>query len=370
MPEKYLHPSWKLERNLSYEDPRHTVSVAIPAKFDLIGGISGTIPHFFTRPAAVLNAPLRLSKRDPDGAAPARDAIRVAVQPSQVFSASHNGNPVLDISRHHALSSVLRFLKLAHPRIAITIETDIPKKSFLGEESLLTAAILAGVVGSYEGPGAVASDLRGIVDDVMVIEQEGEGPNGWDHQIGAMFPGIKLTHTLPYEEYVYEIRYADAAHELSRRSLIVDPHVQHSFAPAGSWRAKQPRYDVAVLREASDSAERGFDLLEVGDIDLFARLMTRSWEAIARLQNTPVRPAISFIKDAAGAHLAGYKAAGVGDEGYIFLVAHDENAKNATAEKIQKALPHSQVFDVSLGGEGKSIVSEGFEYTVPPHERL
>ncbi len=200
---------WSTRHDIDETDPRFSVTVTVPARFDFIGGWTDTPPYYFRNEGCVLNSTLVLSQ--PGNIPAPRDtstaAISVTIVPAKHFAVTENGVPLIEPAHHIVLATTLDFLSLKDPRIAISITNSIPHGSGLGGSSLLTSAILAAIIAAFRGVEYLHDRLCEIVNNVLLIEQMMNSGGGWQDQIGGLFPGVKCTTVSPGRPCVYSISY-------------------------------------------------------------------------------------------------------------------------------------------------------------------
>lgn len=245
--------------------------------------------------------------------------------------------------------------------IEVTLLAAIPAGSGLGTSSILAATVL-GALSDFCG---LAWDKSEIGNRTLILEQLLTTGGGWQDQYGGVMHGVKLLQTteglrqIPsirwIPEYIFTQPEYQACHLLYYTGItrtakgILAEIVRKMFLNSGEH--------LRMLSEMRSHALDMYETILTGNFNGFGRLVKKSWEQNKSLDSGTNPPAveelISRIKDLA----SGYKLAGAGGGGYLYIVAKDPEA----AARIKKGLTSSPLngssrfVDMSLSGKGLQI---------------
>ncbi len=357
----FILDGWGKNTPVNADKARGPVSVAVPARFDFIGGWTDTPPYYFDNKACVLNSTLSLPASGASHDGEVR-AIEVAVQPAGYLSVIENGIPVSDLKEHLIIRAIMDFMELANPPIRISISNSIPKGSGLGGSSLLTSAVLAALYGYYNGIDTVALNIRNLVNQVLLIEQLMESGGGWQDQIGGLFPGVKLITTNPEYPCCYHINYLDTGIELlDDSSLVIDTRIQRKAARIlYSIRQKYVDRDPAalhVLNYIAGNAPLGFRYLKEGNIHSFAEILSESWEMVNSIESGSVE-IVERLKNFCGRDLLGAKIGGAGGGGFLLAIFENREIREYYSKRIRDVFANCLVHEPRFGGSGMLLRQE------------
>ena len=364
----FLHESWSVRRPLDTTKPRGLTVVRVPARFDFIGGWTDTPPYYFDHDASVLNTTVRLKRLGRAIESADDKVITVAVQPADDWTVYENGQPLVANQDHIVLNAVKDVLGLVLPPIRISIDNNIPKGSGLGGSSLLAAAIYAALSSYYEGIDLSAAKMRELVDAILVVEQMMTSGGGWQDQIGGVLGGVKLISTRANQDGYRIQRTTASLDELNRRSLVVNSNQQRRAAMIlCSIREKCIQKDetaLALMAEIRAAADHGFQLLEDGQIDDFARLYSETWQKVNQVETKTSIPLVGELEQLCGSDLLGCKIGGAGGGGFVVMTFTNEQSRNKAAVDIAKQMPGSDIFEPVFGGPGIEVEQNSQHETV------
>jgi len=338
-----------------------SVCVEVPARFDFIGGWTDTPPYYFENGAGVLNTTLHFHEnKGKIDIAGLKKAINIIISFSETFKVFENGIELKEIDNNLIVSSTLKYLDIDSPKITIRIDNTIPKGSGLGGSSLLASSILSAIWHYYKGDGFVSGRLRDMVNGILAVEQIMGSGGGWQDQIGGVFPGIKLIETRPDDPCSYKIKYLKStiSEKLGQRSLIIDTRVQRKAARIlYSIRKKFLDGDKKtreMLKTIAFNAKTGFDLLDKGNIDSFAELLSDSWKMVNEIESGKIE-SLETIEKLCGNDLSGMKIGGAGGGGFILAVFKDEDKKRYYKERIKQEYNECKIYEPVFGISGMTL---------------
>jgi len=355
-------PFWEKESHIDFSRPACACTVALPARFDFIGGWTDTPPYYFDHESGVLNATLVLHREKMVSVDIHQDdqsskAIQILLQPAAAFTTVENGIDKSDLEGHVILRTVFEHLGLQYPHIALSINNSIPKGSGLGGSSLLAASLLASFYAGYEKKEFISDHIQELINNVLYIEQLMESGGGWQDQIGGIFPGIKLIRTTPNDACHYSLRYLDKLRYtlLNNNSLIIDSRIQRK-ASRILYSIRQKYIDnnksaVTMLENIAHNAQIGFTLLNEGNLFDFASLLSESWLRVNEVEASSIE-SVEALKKVCGKDLIGVKIGGAGGGGFILAIFPDEEKREYYKSIIEKRIPESLSYYPVFGGSG------------------
>jgi len=331
--------------------PCSAVAAHAPARLDFGGGWSDTPPYSLERGGTVLNLAIDL-----EGAPPVFTAARRLDEPVlrfishdltrtlEITSAAHlktYANPADPFSvAKAAIALVMPELLEAKDMREVLSESGgceiesrcrIPLGSGLGTSSIVAASLIASV-----------ARLRGIelerdrlFDLVLAAEQMITTGGGWQDQVGAVVPGLKLISTqpgIPQRVDIEPVALSDStAGELAERLVL--------FYTGQTRKTKDLLREIMngyllrkvstlhVLNRIKGIALEMRDALASGRLDDFGRLMLDHWELNKRMDPHSTTDHIEGLFRAAAPFMVGGKLAGAGGGGFLIAVA--KSASNA-----------------------------------------
>ncbi|MBR0057228.1 MAG: hypothetical protein IJP66_07850 [Kiritimatiellae bacterium] len=194
-------------------------TVTLPLRIDLAGGWSDTPPICNAMGGCVLNAAISL-----EGVLPIKAEVRrIAGREVRVESVDLGRRGVLrsdaEIRDHHDPLDWMALVKSALHVVGYTLRRDggldirisaaVPKGSGLGTSSILGAALVTALRQVLGGE----RDWRAVSELVLRLEQEMRTGGGWQDQMGALLPGVKLVSSKPGAAQVISVKRATRAAE-------------------------------------------------------------------------------------------------------------------------------------------------------------
>ncbi len=334
-----------------------------PVRIDIAGGWSDTPPYCLMEGGNVVNLAIELN-----GQPPLQTYVRPCKEPKIVLRSidlgameevftyeelgdfKHVGSPFSIPKAALALAGFLpgfstemydtleHQLKAFGCGIEITLLSAIPAGSGLGTSSVLAATVL-GALNDFCG---LNWDKNEIGSRTLVLEQLLTTGGGWQDQFGGILQGVKLLQTergfdqnpvvrwLPNDVFTQpEYR---ACHLLYYTGItrtaktILAEIVRRMFL--------NQHDELALLRAMKSHALDMYETIQRADFEEMGRLVRKTWmqnQAIDKGTNpAEVQEIVSRIDDLC----LGYKLAGAGGGGYLYLVAKDPQA----AARIKQTL--------------------------------
>ncbi|MGM9647477.1 MAG: L-fucokinase [Eubacteriales bacterium] len=348
---------------------RDEVVVTLPVRVNFGGGWTDTPPICMEQGGCVLNAQVTL-----DGKRPVEAVLRRLDEPIVRLTSADNGSsadftdlrslcnvhspadPFLlqkaallgcgVLPYHRAMQDEAVDLPALLRRLGGGFELstrviDIPRGSGLGTSSILAGACTKAIA-DFFGLAIEGDGTDGIYQRVLVIEQIMSTGGGWQDQVGGIAPGIKLIETAPGHRQ--EIRVTPvqiplaALSELNRRFCLI--YTGQRRLARNLLRDVIGRY-IAGVPEALEAlnairklAVLMQDALERGNIDRFAELLSRHWEASKQLDAGSTNTCIDQILLTVDDLIDGKMICGAGGGGYLQVILK----KGITPEDLEARL--------------------------------
>ncbi|MFP3905358.1 MAG: L-fucokinase, partial [Armatimonadota bacterium] len=343
--------------------------VEIAARIDFGGGWSDTPPYSLENGGTVLNAAVLL-----DGEYPIRATARRIEEPVLRFESSDQqtactvrtledlrryASPQEPLSLHRAVAcstglddqfsdGTLResLMNRIGGGLELVSESRLPLGCGLGGSSIITGALLSAL---YRLTGREVNP-ENMFQHILCVEQMVTTGGGWQDQVGAMTPGLKLITTEPAHQQIPDIQPVelppDALEDLHDHLVLFN--VGKRRLAKNILRTIMGRYlagDATVRRILSEIQELAGQMqkaIERGDCQHLGRLMQRHWIANKTMDPHSTTPYIERLFDAAEPFISGGKLAGAGGGGFMIMVLKDPvmrgellNALSAQAEAAE-----------------------------------
>lgn len=342
------------------------VRVTRPLRLDLAGGWSDTPPICYERGGAVLNAAVRLEGCDPVVA----EVKRIDVPEVRVESVDLGKSGVLTKREeiygkqdpHDWCALVKSALQVVgyefkQGGIAIRIRADVPKGSGMGTSSILGSALVEALVVALRPVRSIPSQtafLDKIALLTMKLEQVMATGGGWEDQMGALYPGVKLIETEKGRKQAFRVRRLSAKAEAKLAKFVADRGVlyftgqkrmaRNVLRGVLSFYEKNP-YGIAhaIIDNLKKDASDAFHALERGDMARFTAVLNRYWLNKKALDPGSTNPHVESIIARIAPWTDAVTLAGAGGGGFLFALAKSRQAKAHMLEVLAAA-----------GGPGKA----------------
>ncbi len=361
--------------------PDQVVWATTPVRIDFAGGWSDTPPICTELGGAVVNAAITLNGQ----------------YPVQVIAKLSEGEPVItlssiDLGRRVVLRDTAQVLRYTDPSdwaalpkaalvlagiapgsrsqslgkwlralgggLDVTLFSALPKGSGLGTSSVLGAAVLACLARVLGEP--VSNDQ--LVARTSVLEQMMTTGGGWQDQIGGITPGVKLMRTQPGPLQLPSVHWTGAQlrgdADSFRGRLLLYFTGQKRMAKnilqnvVGRYLARDPAAIDVIHRLKADAEQMKIDL-DAGDFDGWAAGVERYWQLKQSLDAGSTNAKIEALLQPVNRYLAARLLPGAGGGGFVFMVAHDEQA----AKKVRRLLEHRP----------PNALARFFDFDIDPH---
>jgi fucokinase len=360
------------------------VVIASPARIDFGGGWTDTPPQCLERGGVILSAAVRLNGEYPIRVSCEKIEERAIRIESAEARGGHTLRAVADLPRYQRLDDPFGLVKAALGAIGlcnegapdlpplenrleqwghglrITTRGNVPKGSGLGTSSILGAAAIACLRRVFGAP----LDTTTIFRQVLYLEQLLTSGGGWQDQLGALVPGIKLAQVPADPAFVLrpKVEPLDLSEEILgqiNRRLVLFYVGKRRVAfnmlreIVVGYLSGNPDADHA-LRALSDLAFEMRESLLAGDLDCFGAQMTRTRLLYRLLCPATTSDLLETIFAAASPYVSGGKCAGAGGGGFVMLMARSEKDARLLRERLTdfswRGLGEFYDFDVDLRG--------------------
>ena len=336
-----------------------TVIVTRPLRLDLAGGWSDTPPICNERGGAVLNTAVQLEGCDPVIA----EVTPLVEKEVRVESVDLGKKGVLMTRKEiygeqdphdwcALVKSALQVVgyELKCGGLDIRIRANVPKGSGMGTSSILGSALVEALC------RALGKDVS--PDEVSLLtlklEQVMQTGGGWEDQMGALYPGVKLIETKSGEKQEFKVRRLSAKAEARFAKYVSDHGVlyftgqkrmaRNVLRGVLSFYAKNP-YGIAhaIIDGLKKDAISAYHALEKGDFKAFTAAMNRYWLNKKALDPGSTNPHVESIIARIAPWTEAVTLAGAGGGGFLFALAKSRAAKVRMLEVLAAA-----------GGPGKA----------------
>lgn len=257
--------------------------------------------------------------------------------------------------------SLGKWLEVLGGGLDLTIFSALPKGSGMGTSSILGAAVLA-CLGRVLGQPLSTDQL---FEMVSVLEQRMTTGGGWQDQVGGVVPGVKLIRTQPGTDQTPSLSWAvfdtSPTSVLGRRLLLYFTGQKRMAKNilqnvVGRYLSRDPEA-LRTIDELKDAAVQMKADLDAQDIDAFGRGIEHYWTLKKRLDPGSTNPAIEKLIGQVDKWCAGKLLPGAGGGGFVFMVAHDEEAAGRIRKQLTTHAPNAaaRFFDFAVDQTGLKV---------------
>lgn len=357
-----------------------------PVRIDIAGGWTDTPPYCLMEGGSVVNLAIELN-----GQPPLQTYVRPCKEPhivlrsidlgaveevrtyEQLADMRHVGSPFsipkaalvlagfqpgYSTDTYPTLESQLKDFGCG---IELTLLSAIPAGSGLGTSSMLASTVL-GALNDFCG---LAWDKNEIGRRTLVLEQLLTTGGGWQDQFGGILQGVKLLETSRGFDQSPTARWLPS-------DLFTQPEYRpcHLLYYTGITRTAKSilaeivrrmflnqNDELRQLREMKQHATDMYEAIQRADFNQMGRLVRKTWmqnQAIDSGTNPDdVRRMTELIDD----YALGYKLAGAGGGGYLYIVAKDQDAAARIKQVLNANRPNANArfVDMSLSTKGLQV---------------
>ncbi len=331
------------------------VEVRRPLRIDLAGGWSDTPPICQEVGGCVLNAAVTLDSEMPVKVRVRRLRER-EVRISSVDLRRKGVLRTMEEVRDHADPSDWRALvksalsvtgyDFSEGGLEIEMSADVPKGSGMGTSSILGSAVVE-ALGRVRGrPYSVGE----VAELTMALEREMRTGGGWEDQMGALVPGVKLLVSARGERQRIRARRLSAEAEgrfaayLSERALLYftgqKRMARNVLNGVISYYRRNP-CNIAheIVKRLKADAAKAFEALERGDWHVFTAVMNAYWNNKKALDPGSTNPMVESIMARIAPLVDAATLCGAGGGGFMLIIACGGEAKRKIRRILETGSP-------------------------------
>lgn len=357
-----------------------------PVRIDIAGGWTDTPPYCLMEGGSVVNLAIELN-----GQPPLQTYVRPCKEPhvvlrsidlgaveevrtyEQLADMHHVGSPFSIPKAALALAGFLpgygeetfptleSQLRAFGCGIELTLLSAIPAGSGLGTSSVLASTVL-GALNDFCG---LAWDKNEIGRRTLVLEQLLTTGGGWQDQFGGILQGVKLLETQRGFDQNPAVRWLPS-------DIFTQPEYKpcHLLYYTGITRtAKNILAEIVrrmflnqsdELRRLREMKRHSVDMYEViqrVDYAAVGRLVRKTWQQNQAIDSGTNPDAVRRMTELIDDLALGYKLAGAGGGGYLYIVAKDQDAAARIKQTLNAARPNANArfVDMSLSTVGLQV---------------
>ena len=336
------------------------VVVDYPLRVDLAGGWSDTPPICNEQGGAVLNCAVLLEDKKPVRVVAKRLTARVVRVTSLDLQQQGELTSLRAIQAPKDPSDWCALVKSAltvigfdftHGGVDLTISANVPKGSGLGTSSILGAAVIEALVRLQTGRVPAWREVSRLT---LALEQEMRTGGGWQDQMGALLPGVKLVSSRPGAEQVLRVQRVPPAAVKAFQAFLAARGVlfftgqkrlaYNVLAGVLDFYARNPEGRAQkIVAALKDGAARAFAAVRAGDFATFAACLNEYWELKKALDPGSTNAGVEAIFEAVKSEIVAGSLCGAGGGGFMILIAKSSAARTRI-EEILKSVPGGKVY--------------------------
>lgn len=266
------------------------VTVERPLRIDLAGGWSDTPPICYEMGGCVLNAAVTIAKGNP---------VKVHVKrirPAEVRISSvdlgkrgvlRTMDEVHDHSDPHDWQALVKSAlavtgyRFADGGLSIVISADVPKGSGLGTSSILGSAVVE-ALGKIAGKDYSVGEVAELT---LRLEKEMRTGGGWEDQMGALVPGVKLLVSKPGKNQKIDWIRLDPKSEKAFEKYLAEHALLYFTGQKRMARNVLNGVIAYYKKNPCDIAKEIVRRLKADATKSFAALKKRDWKAFTAAMN-------------------------------------------------------------------------------------
>ena len=328
-----------------------SVRIERPLRIDLAGGWSDTPPICIERGGAVLNVAVTLEGRRPVVA----EVRRIPAREVRVESVDLEKRTVLSRKASiYGAKDPHDWCALVKSALAVTgysfsdggldirIFADVPKGSGMGTSSILGSAILEALLRIRNPASEPSTQCLGEL--TLALEREMGTGGGWQDQLGALYPGVKLLETAPGALQRFRVARLEPRAESAFARFLRDRGVlyftgqkrmaRNVLRGVLSFYAKDPEgIASAIVATLKRDARAGFAALRRGDWAAFCAVVNAYWLNKKALDPGCTNANVEMIIARIAPWTDAVTLTGAGGGGFLFALAKSRAAR-AKMEKV------------------------------------
>ena len=342
------------------------VTVERPLRIDLAGGWSDTPPICNEMGGCVLNAAVTIAKGNPV-------KVRVKrIRPAEVRVAS------VDLGRRGVLRSMAEIRDHSDPHdwqalvksalavtgyrledggLSIVISADVPKGSGMGTSSILGSAVVE-ALGRIAGKAYSVDEIAALT---LELEKEMRTGGGWEDQMGALVPGVKLLASRPGSRQRITWKRLDPASEKAFAKYLAEHALlyftgqkrmaRNVLNGVVSYYRKNP-CDIAreIVKRLKADAAKSFAAIRRRDWRTFTAALNAYWVNKKALDPGSTNPMVESIIARIAPHIVAVTLCGAGGGGFMLIIACDRKSRNKIRAILETGSPVNagRFYDLAL----------------------
>ena len=339
--------------------------VELPLRIDLAGGWSDTPPICVEQGGCVLNAAVKL-----EGKRPVRAEVqRIDAREVRVLSADLERSGVIrerkeiygrqDPNDWCALVKSALYVtgyEFSQGGLFILISAEVPKGSGMGTSSILGAALVKALLTIRDGK---EPDLATVSERTLALEQKMETGGGWQDQMGALLPGVKLLSTSKGARQTCRVKLLSHESETQFSKFLRECGILYFTGQKrmarnvlrgviGFYRRNPDGVADAIVRTLKKDAREGFEALEKRDYQTFAAKVGSYWIQKKALDPGSTNPEVESIIARIEPWASAVSLCGAGGGGFLFAIARSAAAKRRIKRILESAGNGGRCYNFSL----------------------
>ena len=328
------------------------VRIERPLRIDLAGGWTDTPPICCDCGGSVLNLAVTLGAKRPVVA----EVRRLSERLVRVESVDLRKETVLRTRQEiYAAKNPHDWCALVKSALAVTryafseggldirIFADVPKGSGLGTSSILGSALVEALL-RVRNPRRTP-EVSEIAHLTLALEREMATGGGWQDQLGALCPGVKLIETAPGADQTFRVKRLPAAAEKKFAAFLHDRGVLYFTGQKRMarnvlrgvldfYRQNPEGIATAIVSTLKKDAQAGFAALRKGDWTKFCAVINAYWLNKKALDPGSTNPQVEMIIARIAPWADAVTLTGAGGGGFLFALAKSRSAR----VKIERVL--------------------------------
>lgn len=334
---------------------RTEVTVERPLRIDLAGGWSDTPPICNEMGGCVLNAAVTIAEGMPVRVRVRRISaaeVRIASVDLGKRGTLRTMDEIHDHSDPHDWQALVKSAlavtgyRFEDGGLSIVISADVPKGSGMGTSSILGSAVV-------EALGRIAGrnySVGEIADLTLALEKEMRTGGGWEDQMGALVPGVKLLTSRPGKNQKIGWQRLDPKSEGAFAKYLADHALlyftgqkrmaRNVLNGVVSYYRKNP-CDIAkeIVRRLKADAAKSFAAIRRRDWRAFTAALNAYWINKKALDPGSTNPMVESIIARIAPHIDAVTLCGAGGGGFMLIIACNRNARRKIRQILEKGSP-------------------------------
>lgn len=327
------------------------VRIERPLRIDLAGGWTDTPPVCYDCGGSVLNLAVTLEGKRPVVAEVRRLAerlVRVESVDLRKQTVLRNKSDIYASKDPHDWCALVKSAltvtgySFDEGGLDIRIFADVPKGSGMGTSSILGSALIEALLRIRNPEKTPETQQVGHL--TLALEQEMATGGGWQDQLGALYPGVKLIETASGVEQNFRVKRLPRVAERAFADLLRDRGVLYFTGQKRMARnvlrgvldfyRKNPEgIAAAIVSTLKKDARAGFAALRKGDWTKFCSVVNAYWLNKKALDPGSTNPQVEMIIARIAPWTDAVTLTGAGGGGFLFALAKSKAAR-AKMEKV------------------------------------